>query len=444
MALLNPLGFMQETVTDAARIFTRKEGLRSLHRISLYRNAVYLMVNSLVLFVTGFFFWVGATRLYPVAAVGLASAAISAIGLLSLFATLGLDFGLIRFLAQSEGKAGDMINSCFTLGGLVSILVAVIYLAGINIWSPELLAIRESPIFFIAFVVTTVFYTLQGFSNQTFVAKRRAGLFLGQSIIFGILRFVPLVILAAFSQFFGIFVSLSLAVGVAMAVGIFVFLPRAHQGYRPSPRIKKKIISDMMRFSSANYAANIFWLLPQFVLPLMVVSRLGAEPNAFFYVGWSVGSVLFMIPTATSFSLFAEGSHAEEKLGSEVKRSLKLLSVLLIPAVIICILFGDKILLIFGGAYSENATGLLRILAINALPMSFNYIYIAARRVQKRMRGVVVLTALLAVITLVASYLLLPLWGIVGAGAACLLSQGVLSLIILYSFMRRGGAGLAL
>lgn len=90
---------------------------------------------------SGFFFWVIAARLYPVEGIGLASAAISAMGLLALLSTLGLDYGLIRFLPNASEKAKDMINSCFTLGGLVSIILALAFLAGLNIWSPVLISI---------------------------------------------------------------------------------------------------------------------------------------------------------------------------------------------------------------------------------------------------------------------------------------------------------------
>ena len=131
MLIARLISFVKEAVVDVARIFTTKGGLKGLYGVSLYRNAIYLMVNSVLLVLTGFFFWMAAARLYPVEAVGLTSAAIAAIGLLTLLSTLGLDYGLIRFLPGSGEKARDMINSCFTVGGLISIALAFIFLAGL-------------------------------------------------------------------------------------------------------------------------------------------------------------------------------------------------------------------------------------------------------------------------------------------------------------------------
>jgi len=41
-------------------------------------------------------------------------------------------------LANGRGKQG-MINSCFSIGGSASIIFALIFLAGLGIWSPALL-----------------------------------------------------------------------------------------------------------------------------------------------------------------------------------------------------------------------------------------------------------------------------------------------------------------
>ena len=98
-----------------------KDRIRKLLRVSLYRNAGYLMLASGVNSLAGFVFWAVAARLYPAEGVGLAAAAISAMGLLALLSTLGMDYGLIRFLPGSGDKARNILNSCFTLSGLVSV-----------------------------------------------------------------------------------------------------------------------------------------------------------------------------------------------------------------------------------------------------------------------------------------------------------------------------------
>lgn len=431
------ISFVKDAPGSAAGVLTSKRGLNGLYGVSLYRNTLYLILNSGALAATGFFFWIVAARLYPVEAVGLASAAISAMGLLALISTLGLDYGLIRFMPGSSEKAGEIINSCFTVAVVISIALAFIFLAGLSIWSPALLPIRGHPVFFTAFVVFTVAATLNTFAQRSFIAERKAGWALSQGLIFGLLRFILLIILVTFFETFGIFASWGIAISLAVAIGVLIFLPRVEVGYRPFPMVRKEVINDLMHFSLANYAANLLWTIPGLILPLIVVNMLGAEKNAYFYIGWAVGSILIFIPTATSLSLFAEGSHAEEQLGQEVKKSLKFILLILIPAILILLLLGDKILLLFGEAYSQNATRLLWIVALSALPLSINQVYFSIRRVEKRMKGVIGLSACIAIVTLALSYILLPQMGIIGAGISWLIAQSLVAVVIVYRFWRR-------
>lgn len=426
-----------KVITEAIDIITSRRKLKQVAATPLYRNAVYLMLNSAILAIAGFFFWAIAARLYPVKGVGLASAAISAMALLAMLSTMGLTYGLIRFLPSAGEKANGMINSCFTIGGGTSIALSLIFLAGLSFWSPALLPIREQPVFFAAFIIFTAAMTLQSFTNQTFIAKRKTEFALWQGLIFGLIRFIPLVALASLFRTFGIFASWGIAASLAIVVSLFFFLPKIQAGYRPLPAISKQTINNMMHFSFANYAASLLWSIPASVLPLMVVNMLGAEQNAYFYIGWAVGSILFTIPLTTSFSLFAEGSYNEERLPGDVRRSLKLTLLILIPAIIIIFFLGDKILLFFGAAYSENATRLLRLLALSAFPVSLNYIYFSIKRVEMQMKSVIALSAFMAVATLALSYVLLLRVGIIGAGIAWLVSQAVVAVVTGCKLWRR-------
>jgi len=430
------ISFIKETVSDAVKVVTSKERIRRLYGISLYRNAIYLMLNSAVVAATGFIFWLIAARLYSTGAVGLSSAVISAVQLLALFSILGLDSALIRFLHSSGEKARDMINSCFTISGVVAIALSLIFLAGLNIWVPALLALREHLIFLVIFVVFTVALTANTIVHNTFIAERRAGFSLAQGLLSSLLRLIPLVILVVLLPTFGIFASWGIAALVALAAGIFLFLPRIKSNYRPVPLVDKGLVSGMVHFSLANYVVALFRTVPVYVFPLMVISLLGAEMNAYFYISWSIAMVLSAIPMATSLSLFSEGSFDEAKLGQEVRRSLKLTFLLLVPAIIIIFLVGDKILLLFGEAYSENATKLLWLLALSTLPASLNRIFFSIKRVEMRMKVVVGLGGFIVVTTLALSYVLLPWVGIIGVGLARLVSEGIVALVVVYNLWR--------
>jgi O-antigen/teichoic acid export membrane protein len=263
-----------------------------------------------------------------------------------------------------------------------------------------------------------------------------------QGLTFGLSRFIPLFLLAALISGLGIYISWGIAILVSALLAIFWFLPRIIEGYHPRFGIKKVVLAEMFRFSLANYLSNILWALPIVGLPLMVVNILGAEQNAYFYIGWSVASIIFIIPAAVSQSLFAEGSHSQEQLGREVRRCLKINFVLIAPALIILLALGNKILWLFGRVYSENTTRLIWIIAPSVVPLSINYIYLSIRRIEKRMKSAVILSSFIAVVTLVLSYILLPGIGILGAGLAWLAGQTGAAMFVIYKLLFKTGGGI--
>jgi len=423
--------------TDVVKTATSKERLKRLFHIPLYSNALYLMSTSAVTALLGFVFWVVVARFYSPDDVGLASAIITAVGLLALISYLGLGAGLIRFLPGSGKDANSMVNTVFTIGGSASILAAFIFVAGLGFWSPVFLFLRQNPVYLASFILLVIVSTLSQLTDNAFIARRQAKFVLARGLIFGILKIPLPILLAAFFHSFGVFASWGISLAVAFLLSIFLFLPRAQPGYRPAFTISRKVAADILHFSLANYIGTLFWSAPVMVLPIMVVNLLGAEPNAYFYVAWSISSALTMVPTAASTSLFAEGSHAEERLESNVWRSLKMVFVLLVPAVGLVLALADKLLLLFGSTYSDNATTLLRILTISALPSAINLVYLGIKRVEERLKIIVGLGAFTGVVTLLLSYLLLPHMGINGIGIAWLISQGIIALWIAVGWLKR-------
>jgi len=59
----------------------------------LFKNAYFLMFSSLTSAGSGFFFWLIAARFYSTTDIGLASAMISAMGLISMLSLLGIAKG---------------------------------------------------------------------------------------------------------------------------------------------------------------------------------------------------------------------------------------------------------------------------------------------------------------------------------------------------------------
>src|SRR4030042_891999 len=103
----------------------------------LYRNSLFLMTSTVARAGLGFIFWIIVARIYTEVEVGLGSATVSAMAFLEMLGVMGLGAAIIRFLPKAE-KPQELINSCLTLSGIVALALAIIFIAGLDIWSPAL------------------------------------------------------------------------------------------------------------------------------------------------------------------------------------------------------------------------------------------------------------------------------------------------------------------
>lgn len=396
----------------------------------LYANALYLMLSTIVMDFSGFFFWLIVAHFYSEAVVGYSSAIISVLNLLAVLSLVGLNVSLVRFLPQADDPRA-MINTCFTLGSLVSLLAAGIFLVGLGVWTPTLGFVKENAISCLTFLFFAVLWTLSPLIDSAFLAERRAGFILSKNTISCLLRLPLPVLLALYFHTFGVVVSWGIALAVALAVATLLFLPRVQDGYRLLPALNLGLFKKQWRYSGGNYLVNLLSAAPGYLLPLMVINLLGAERNAYFYIAWMMAGLLFAIPGATSSSLFAEGSHFEDRLRENVVKSLKSTFLLLVPAAILLAAVGKWLLLAFGHGYSLNALLLLWVLCLSSLPNGINYIYTGMLRVTGRITELIIIWGLIAIGVLVISYLLLPLTGIIGIGYAWLGAQLIVAIYIL-------------
>jgi O-antigen/teichoic acid export membrane protein len=417
---LNELGKLS---ADLAGILRSRERLLATLKVPLYANSVHLMLNAVVTALLGFVFWLLVARLYPAEEVGLASAAISAIQLLSLLTLLGLDFSLIRFLSPDKPEAASQINTSFTAGVITSTVAAVIFVLGLDIWSPSLVFIRQNGWYFTGFTLFVVAATAMALLTGIFVARRRAVYILEMGTAVSVIKIGLAGLGTLFLGAFGIFAAWGGAIIILVIIGVTLMLPRVQSGYRPALGIRKKILASTIRFSFANYVSNLLWTAPTYLLPLMVVNLAGAEANAYFYIAWALGGILVAFARSISLSLFAEGAYDETRLNANVRRSVKFTLAVLLPAILALLLLGDKLLLIYGADYARQGTHLLWLTSIASLPASATLIYLSVRRVQQKLAGLMVLPALITAITLGLSYFLLPRLGLTGAGLAWLAAQ---------------------
>jgi O-antigen/teichoic acid export membrane protein len=398
----------------------------------LYRNSIYLIVNNAVRALFGFIFWLIVARFYSEVEVGYSSAIISAIGLVTSLSQMGLNASLIRFMPQSDKPQG-LLNTCFTLGGITSLVFASIFIAGINLWAPALNFVRASAVFCLAFMAFTMLNALSCLVDAAFMAKRQAGYVLYSNIVFSLLRLPLPILFVLYFRSFGIVTGWGIAVGGALAISLLFFLPRVQKNYLPTLVLNLSLIKRIWRYSFSNYILNLLSGAPVLILPVVVVNLMGAEKNAFFYIAWMMAGFLSSISGAISNSLFAEGSHFENRLKINTINSLKASFLILVPALIVFCLTGKWLLLIFGQTYSLNSFHLFLILCLSSLPRVIIDIYSSVLRVTGRINELIIVWGVMAIAVLLGSYLVVPLIGIIGIGYVWLGTQAIIAVYVLLS-----------
>jgi O-antigen/teichoic acid export membrane protein len=415
------------------------EGARRHLQTSLYVNAYYLISNTAVSSLLGFVFWTAAARLYAPDEVGIASTTISTTALLAGLSSMGLELGLIRFLPGAGRMGAKMLDSTLTVVAISSLVFSAGFLIGLPLWSPALTSAYEDQGWWVVFGLLSVMATVGRVVDATFVAHRAARLTVLRQGILSILKIPLLLVFLNAGGALGIALSLMVAAGVSLSVTFAYMLPAVQQAYRPSPRLGRKIVADILPYALANHLADLLVQSPQIVLPLLTLNVLGPNNSGCLYVTWMIANLLFAVPRSVATSMVAEGANDEGALWENVKRALRVILLLLAPAAVLTSVGGHRLLLIFGGEYARRGRALLLILAISAFPTGVNHVYFAINRVRKRNWCNLVVGLLVAGVILRSSSLLMTRCGIAGAGVSWLVGEGMLSVFVVITLCRRDG-----
>lgn len=405
----------------------------------LYGNAFWLMLNTVLVSLLGFFFWFVAGRFYPEATVGISLSVLNTAAFLGTLATLGFGVGLIRYLPEAEDP-NRLVNASFTWTLWIGLEISLLFIIGLDLWGQAISDLRGSWLYVFAFILLVLGTTVAPLLDSIFIARRRAFLTMMRNVISNSVK-IPLVVALAVLGVLttlGIVSSAAVALVISSAVALIVFVPLVNGHYRPRPELTDKQLKDMASYSVANQVAGIFGMLPNSLMPLLIVNTLlaftskeqAAAYAAYYYMSFAISSVLFIVPGATQMSLFAEGSQVDGDFHRDAGRSLIFGLVLLVPGIAGVVLLGNFALSLIGPNYATHGTLPLWILSISSVFVAISGLYMTKLKVERRIGPLIVISAVSSTLILVLTYLLLPLLNIVGAAIAFTSTQGALALVL--------------
>jgi O-antigen/teichoic acid export membrane protein len=389
------------------------------------------MASTLITAMFGFVFWIMNARLFRPEQVGVATIILSATTLITQFSLLGLKNGIIRYLPHSSEK-DIQINTGSNIIILFTAALSILYILFVPFFSSKLLFLHDNFLYAFLFVIFVISFTLNQLQEGIFIAYRSTGYVFIKNALWGAFKVALPLFLISFGAY-GIFFAASFGSVMSFLLGFYYLVAKFR--YKVSPRIDMGVVKQIGKFSFGDYLGIFFAELPYFVIPLIIINNIGPRDSAYYYISLQISALLYVIPAATTQSLFAEGTNDVESLKHHLRKAFLLILILLIPAILITIFLGGFVLKIFGDLYAENGLRFLQLLAAAGVFVAINNIGSAIVHIKKRIHYYVWLSFISAGLMILFSIIFLP-YHLVGIGYAWLIGQGVSAIIYLFLLRR--------
>jgi len=394
-------------------------------------NAGSLVGSTAITSGLGFIFWWLAARLFPADAVGLASAGISAMMLLSTLAVLGLGTLLVGELPRDPENALPLISTALFIAGLAGGGLGIAFALAAPLVTPSL-AIGQGPEAVLLFGAGVGLTALTMVLDQALIGLLRGALQLWRNTLFATAK---LLILAALG-FWAASRDALLIYGIWAAGNIIslVYLAAvaARRGVLPQLcRLRLGPIRRLGQVALGHHALNLVLQAPSLLLPMLVTALLSASMNARFYIAWMIASFAFVGPASLGTVLFAIASAEPDALAQKVRMTLKLGLAFSLLAAGALWLGSGFVLGIFNHSYAEQATPCVRILGLGVFPWLIRSHYVTLRRLQNRTLEATLFVALGALLELLGAAMGAQMGGLTGLSVGWLLAIAVESSLML-------------
>lgn len=352
----------------------------------LLLNAGSMIGTTLVTAGLGFVYWWLAARQFPQAAVGVASALISAMSLLGSLGMLGLGTLLIGELARRPERGAGMLTSGLLVSTLASAGLGLLFALVAPAVSAEFDDLRGG---WPALLLFSLGVALTGATlvlDQALIGLLRGGLQLWRNTFFAVAKLLVLLALGLWASGSG-----SVAIYTTWTAGnlislLGVLLLAGVRRVRPA-RPEWDLLRRLPGAAMGHHVLNLALQLPGLALPVVVTALLSPALNASFYMSWLTLHMVFAIPYTLTTVLYAVGAADRVGFAQKLRLTLGLALALGLVSNVVMWLGADVILGIFGRQYAEQAAWSMRLMGLGVFPLIVKDHFVAVRRVTDQIGG---------------------------------------------------------
>jgi O-antigen/teichoic acid export membrane protein len=398
----------------------------------LYRTGYFLILGTGITSLLGVAFWALAARSYSAHEVGQNAAAISAMTLVSGVCSLGLSSVLVRYLPIGGTAVKRLVFGSYALTAGLSLVFGALVAATSNVWSPTLDFLQQ-PDWLVGFTLATAGMTIFTLQDSVLTGLQAARWIPLENALYAGAKLILLVALAALLPTAGPFVAWNAPLLPAILIVNFLVFRRLIPGDKSVGSLDRR---KVIRMAAGNYGGNLFALVGNMYLPILVANQAGAAEAAYFFVPWMICLSLQLVSLNVTTSLTVEAALDMPQLRRLCRQALAHSMRLVAPMAALTALVAPLALLVFGQAYADSGTNLLRLLAIGAIPNVVVALGIGVARIEHRGGFVVVVQGIQFAIVLGLSALLIPDIGVIAVGWTWTGSQILLALAMLATILR--------
>jgi O-antigen/teichoic acid export membrane protein len=398
----------------------------------LYQTGYFLILGTGITSLLGVAFWALSAHTYDAHEVGQNAAAISAMTLVSGVCSLGLTAVLVRYLPIAGTATKRLVVGSYALTVALSLVFGAAVAATSNQWSPSLDFLQD-PGWLVGFTCATAATTVFTLQDSVLTGLRMARWVPLENSLYSAAKLLLLVIFAGLLPSSGLFAAWNAPLLPAILIINYLIFRRLIPREESFGSLDRR---QVFRMAAGNYGGNLFALVGNMYLPILVTNQVSAAEAAYFYIPWTICLSLQLVALSVTTSLTVEAALDMAKLRALVRRSLAHSMRLVAPLVAATALIAPLALLVFGREYADAGTGLLRLLALGTIPNVVVALGIGVARIEHRGQTVVAIQAAQFAILVGLSAVLLPGMGIVAVGVTWVGSQVLLAAVLLATVLR--------
>ncbi|EME20390.1 lipopolysaccharide biosynthesis protein [Rhodococcus triatomae] len=402
----------------------------------LESNAAALMASSVATGALGLVYWAVAERFFDTAEVGRASAVISTATMLASVSCLSLGGAYQRFLPVAGRSSGRLVIGGLALTSTVALLLGSLFLL-VNPSNDRLFASPAEKTLFPLIVLTFAVYAL---TDPILTGLRLAKAVAVKNIALSVLKIVPVVALAGTGSALALSGSWAvLALGVS-AAAVFYLLRVARARRDLEPQLPPT--RELWAFQGVYFTMTLVVTVTPLVLPLIVVSQLGTEQNAYFNLAWTMCSAVGLLRSGVGSSFIVEASAPHADRAALFHRLIRMLGAVAAVSATGLAVGGPVVLYVVSPDYFHAAAGLVLVMAVESVVGTVVIVYFLVAQVLRRLRLMLAVQIVIVGTTLGVTTTLVPEVGLIGVAWGSLTAQ-VVALIIVALPLRRAVSEMA-